>query len=80
MKQDRAIDRLQEIASALRSDDLDSALPAVAALHSLADLLEARLVKHARADGWTWQAIADRLGITRQSVHGKHARTRPRTR
>jgi len=36
--------------------------------------LEAPHVSNARAQGWTWQAIASALGVRRQSVHKKHAR------
>lgn len=39
----------------------------------MVDQLEALQVKVAREDGWTWERIADALGITRQSVHRKYA-------
>jgi biotin operon repressor len=29
-------------------------------------------VEHARAQGWSWQQIADALGVSRQAVHKKH--------
>jgi hypothetical protein len=45
----------------------------VAALRRLLDELEAMQVSSARAQGWTWQAIAAALGVRRQSVHKKHA-------
>ena len=47
-------------------------LAAVRALRRLADKLEALHVGHARDLGWSWQAIAEALGITRQSVHQKY--------
>jgi len=59
--------------------DLDSADPtiglrAVAALGRLLDQLETLHVRNARAKGWSWQEIADALGVTKQTVHRKHAR------
>jgi hypothetical protein len=47
-------------------------LAAVAALRDLVEELEELHVDNARALGWSWQAIAEALGITRQSVHKKH--------
>ncbi len=59
------------------SDSVDSrdpavGLAAVAALRNLVEELEELHVDNARALGWSWQAIAEALGITRQSVHKKH--------
>ncbi|WP_157246675.1 helix-turn-helix domain-containing protein [Nonomuraea typhae] len=48
-------------------------LKAVVALRKLADHLEALHVRNARARGWSWQVIADALGVTRQAVHQKLA-------
>ncbi|HOZ59674.1 MAG TPA: helix-turn-helix domain-containing protein [Nakamurella multipartita] len=31
-------------------------------------------VAGARARGWSWQEIADQLGVTKQTVHRKHHR------
>jgi len=45
----------------------------VAALRRLADKLEILQVRRARALGWSWQDIAAQLGVTRQTVHKKHA-------
>ena len=72
--------RLSAEALAARLDARDPAvgLPALAALRRLLDDLEATQVARARADGWSWAAIAAALGVTRQSVHKKHARTLPR--
>jgi hypothetical protein len=38
----------------------------------LVEELEDLHVDNARSVGWSWQAIASALGITRQSVHKKH--------
>jgi hypothetical protein len=66
---------MEQLAAAVDSRDPAVGLAAIAALGSLVDELEALHVDNARRRGWTWQAIADALGITRQSVHKKH-RTR----
>jgi hypothetical protein len=47
-------------------------LRAVLALRRLAERVEAEQVALARHQGWSWQRIADVLGMTRQSVHAKH--------
>jgi DNA-binding NarL/FixJ family response regulator len=47
-------------------------LRAVLALRRLAERVEAEQVARARARGWSWQQIADVLGMTRQSVHAKY--------
>ncbi|HST39397.1 MAG TPA: helix-turn-helix domain-containing protein [Conexibacter sp.] len=49
-------------------------LAAVVALRRLADRLEDTGVERALADGWTWEQIAEALGVTRQAVHKKHAK------
>jgi IS30 family transposase len=46
----------------------------VAALRVLAERLEMLQVDNARALGWSWQEIASRLGVTKQTVHRKHGR------
>lgn len=58
------------------SEDPAVGLRAVSALRRLADKLEALHVARARSLGWSWQAIADALGVTRQSVHQKHGSRR----
>ncbi len=65
---------LQQLARELDSRDPAVGLSAVAALRRLVEELEAAHVHHARAEGMSWQAIADVLGISRQAVHKKHAR------
>jgi hypothetical protein len=63
---------MTELAAAVDSRDPATGLAAVAALRRLLDELEALQVSNARAQGWTWQAIAAALGVRRQSVHKKH--------
>lgn len=63
---------LSTIAAA--GDDPAVGLRAVASLRLLADRLEALQVDRARALGWSWQEIAEQLGVTRQAAHQKHGR------
>jgi IS30 family transposase len=46
----------------------------VVALRKLQEHLEALQVGNARRLGWSWQEIADALGVSKQTVHRKHAR------
>lgn len=64
--------QLSSINKAVDSRDPAVGLVAVAALRDLVEELEELHVDNARALGWSWQAIAEKLGITRQSVHKKH--------
>ncbi|HET6705820.1 helix-turn-helix domain-containing protein [Amycolatopsis sp.] len=57
---------------AVHSTDPDVALRAVARLRRLTEQLEADRVAAARRAGWSWQDIAERLGVTKQTVHRKH--------
>ncbi len=65
---------MAELAVAVDSPEPAAGLAAVAALRKLTDELEALHVRNARAQGWSWAAIASSLGVRRQSVHKKHAR------
>jgi Homeodomain-like domain len=62
------------IAEGAASNDPDVGLRAVAALRALAERLELLQVQRARELGWSWQDIASRLGVTKQTVHRKHGR------
>ena len=63
-----------EIAKGAASSDPDTGLRAVAALRALTERLEILQVDNARKLGWSWQDIATRLGVTKQTVHRKHGR------
>jgi DNA-directed RNA polymerase specialized sigma24 family protein len=63
-----------EIAEGAASTDPDIGLRAVAALRALAERLEILQVQNAREQGWSWQDIAARLGVTKQTVHRKYGR------
>ncbi|WP_443677264.1 helix-turn-helix domain-containing protein [Myceligenerans salitolerans] len=58
--------------AAAASDDPRTGLRAVRSLRELADRLETLQVTRARTLGWSWQEIADALGVSRQAVHKKH--------
>jgi hypothetical protein len=55
-------------------DDPTTGLRAIHSLRELADRLETLQVARARQLGWSWQEVADALGVSRQAVHKKHGR------
>jgi hypothetical protein len=55
-------------------DDPRDGLRAVRAVRELADRLERLQVERARGLGWSWQEVADALGVTKQAVHKKYGR------
>jgi transcriptional regulator of acetoin/glycerol metabolism len=61
-----------EIAEGAASNDPDIGLRAAAALRALTERPEILQADNARKLGWSWQDIATRLGVTRQTVHRKH--------
>ncbi len=63
-----------DIAEAAGSADPDVGLRAVAALRVLTERLEILQVDNARRLGLSWQDIAARLGVTKQTVHRKHGK------
>jgi DNA-binding NarL/FixJ family response regulator len=65
-----------DLARDLDSLDPRTGLRAVAALRRLLEQIETLQVAGARAKGWSWQEIADALGVTKQTVHRKHTRRR----
>lgn len=61
-----------KLADATASRDPAVGLAAVASLRTLLESLEALQVGNAREQGWSWQQIAEALGVSRQAVHKKH--------
>ena len=55
------------------STDPAVGLRAVAALRRLVEQLEDLQVANARTAGWSWAEIATALGVSKQTVHKKHA-------
>lgn len=71
---------LDHLNEAVDSRNPAMGLAAVAALRGLLEELEELQVDNARAMGWSWQQIAESLGVSRQSVHKKHHVRRGRRR
>ncbi len=63
-----------KVAAAASSRDPAVGLAAVASLRGLLESLEELQVSNARAQGWSWQQIADVLRVSRQAVHKKYRR------
>jgi hypothetical protein len=66
------VEQMVQLAKAVDSRDPAVGLVAVASLRTLVEELEVLHVENARDHDWSWQAIAEVLGVTRQSVHKKH--------
>ena len=67
-----------EVLAQTTSDDLEVGLRGVVALRALLEAVEELQVRRARELGWSWQRIADRLGVSKQAVHQKHGGRRRR--
>ena len=66
---------------ATTAGDPAAEIAAVIGLRRLADRMEREAVERAIDEGWTWQQIAQALGVTRQAAHRRHAaRLRDRAR
>ena len=65
-----------ELADTTASRDPAIGLAAVASLRTLLESLEELQVRNAREHGWSWQQIAQALGVSRQAVHKKHGSRR----
>lgn len=63
----------QDLAVQVASDDPEAGLRAVAALRSLLERTERIHVAKARERAYSWQEIADALGVSKQAVHKKYA-------
>jgi IS30 family transposase len=70
------VSAIADLDRAANSGDLDVSLRAMARLRRLVEQLEADQVAAARRAGWSWQDIAVRLGVTKQTVHRKYRRDR----
>ena len=63
----------KDLAVQVASEDPEQGLRAVSALRRLLERLERLHVENARRGGYSWQEIADELGVSKQAVHKKHA-------
>ena len=66
---------VQDLAIRVASEDPSEGLRAVAALRRLLERVERIQVESARGRGLTWQEIADELGVSKQAVHQRYAKT-----
>ena len=62
-----------QLAASASSKDPAVGLRAVASLRQLLEGLEQLQVDNARRQGWSWEAIAGQLGVSKQAVHKKYA-------
>ena len=67
------MDTTADLASTASGADPRVGLRAASALRRLAETLEGAQVANARRQGWSWQDIAEVLGVSRQAVHQKHS-------
>ena len=72
-----------DVVAQTASEDPAVGLRAAASLRTLLEAVEELQVRRARELGWSWQQIAEVLGVSKQAVHqmyGKgerHTRRRP---
>lgn len=64
-----------DLTRAAAGTDPRTGLRAVRALRRLVEEMESVQVRRARGLGWSWQDIAEELGVTRQAAHRKHRRS-----
>jgi predicted transcriptional regulator len=71
-----------EVVTQAASDDPQIGLRGVASLRALLEAVEELQVHRARELGWSWQQIAELLGVSKQAVHQKYGKgeRRPRRR
>ena len=70
---------VQLLRTATRLGDPAGALTAIADLRRRLETWEAAHVDEAVAAGWSWQLIAESLGVTKQAAHARHARRTQRS-
>jgi len=67
-------DRLRTAIGAADGGDPLPELRRLRALHADLARAEAEAVRRARGQGYSWVAIADAIGVSRQAVHKKYGR------
>lgn len=67
------MDTTAGLAKTASGADPEMGLKAASALRRLAEALEAAQVNNARNHGWSWQEIAEVLGVSKQAVHQKYS-------
>ena len=76
------MDDASQVVTQTASDDPEIGLRGVASLRALLEAVEELQVRSARELGWSWQQIAELLGVSKQAVHQKYGKgdRRPRRR
>jgi transcriptional regulator with GAF, ATPase, and Fis domain len=69
---------MQDIKTIPSSENPSDALAAVVALRRMADKLERQAVVQALKQGWTWERVAEALGVSKQAAHKRLAGFVPR--
>src|SRR6266545_1934646 len=71
-----------EMVAQTASEDPEVGLRGVVSLRALLEAVEELQVRRARELGWSWQQIAELLGVSKQAVHQKYGKRgrRPRRR
>jgi hypothetical protein len=69
-----------EVVAQTASADPEIGLRGVASLRALLEAVEELQVNRARELGWSWQRIAELLGVSKQAVHQKYAKGERRRR
>jgi len=69
-----------EVVAQTASEDPEVGLRGVASLRALLEAVEELQVRHARELGWSWQRIAELLGVSKQAAHQKHGKGERRQR
>jgi DNA-directed RNA polymerase specialized sigma24 family protein len=69
-----------EVVAQTGSDDPEVGLRGVASLRALVEAVEELQVRRARELGWSWQQIAELLGVSKQAVHQRYGRGKRRPR
>ena len=71
------VDASQVVAQSA-SEDPQVGLRGVASLRALVEAVEELQVRRARELGWSWQQIAEPLGVSKQAVHQKYGKGKRR--
>lgn len=66
--------QIAALSGRVAAGDVES-LPRLVALAEVLDAATDAAVKGLRVEGYSWQDIADRLGVTKQSAHGRWGHT-----
>ncbi len=69
-----------EVVAQTASEDPEVGLRGVASLRALLEAVEELQVNRARGLGWSWQQIAELLGVSKQAVHQKYGKGEQRRR